>query len=245
VQMVAVCDCNRMSKDYVEYSANALLKSERRLLGPGYETWGEDLASPGEVQISHRFKYSMGAAGREPAQRLVEAFYAAHKPSGRYHGCSAYTDYRQLLEKEKDLDAVYIATPDHWHAPMSIAAMRKHKHVLCQKPMTHSISEAHRVAHVARRFPHIAQAQPATRDLALPAVRTNDLCKYSIIVADTVAHGRVVQRCHGIQEARRQTAETAIPQTRVDFLGGDVLELVTHASQDSARFVYQVPIEAG
>ena len=149
VQIVAVCDCNRMSKDYVEYGANALLKSERRLLGPGYETWGEDLASPGEVQISHRFKYSMGAAGREPAQRLVEAFYAAHKPSGRYHGCSAYTDYRQLLEKEKDLDAVYIATPDHWHAPMSIAAMRKHKHVLCQKPMTHSIGEAHRVAQVA------------------------------------------------------------------------------------------------
>ncbi len=149
VQVVAVCDCNRLSKDYVEYGANALLNAERRLLGPGYETWGQDLASPGEVQISHRFRYSMGAGGREPAQRLVEAYYAGHKPSGRFKGCTAYTDYRQLLDAEKDLDAVYIATPDHWHAPMSIAAMRKRKHVLCQKPMTHSIGEAQRVAQVA------------------------------------------------------------------------------------------------
>ncbi|HEY2013830.1 MAG TPA: Gfo/Idh/MocA family oxidoreductase, partial [Bryobacteraceae bacterium] len=64
----------------------------------------------------------------------------------------AYKDYRELLEKEKDLDAVYVATPDHWHAPISIAAMRKHKHVLCQKPMSHSIPDAHRMAATAREM---------------------------------------------------------------------------------------------
>ncbi|MBK9316819.1 MAG: Gfo/Idh/MocA family oxidoreductase [Acidobacteria bacterium] len=53
-------------------------------------------------------------------------------------------DFRELLVKESDLDAVYVATPDHWHAPISIAAMRKGKHVLCQKPMAHSIGEAPR-----------------------------------------------------------------------------------------------------
>ena len=47
VQIVAVCDCNQQSKDYAEYGDNALLKAARRLLGPGYENWGEDLASPG------------------------------------------------------------------------------------------------------------------------------------------------------------------------------------------------------
>src|SRR3974390_370806 len=47
VQVVAVCDVNKGSKDYVEYSPNALLTSARKLLGPGYESWGEDLASPG------------------------------------------------------------------------------------------------------------------------------------------------------------------------------------------------------
>ena len=55
VQVVAVCDCNRGSKDYMEYSSNALLTEARRLLGPGYENWAPDLASPGEVQLTHEF----------------------------------------------------------------------------------------------------------------------------------------------------------------------------------------------
>jgi predicted dehydrogenase len=150
VQVVAVCDPNRGSKDYVEYGANALLTAARRLLGPGYENWGEDLASPGFAQLTHTFRTSLGMGGREPAKRLVEAFYGSRKESGPWRGCNAYRDYRELLEKEKDLEAVYVATPDHWHAPISIAAMRRGKHVLCQKPMAHSIGEARRMAAVAR-----------------------------------------------------------------------------------------------
>lgn len=150
VQVVAVADCNQGSRNYAEYGANALLNSARRLLGPGYEKWGEDLASPGMAQLTHTFRTSLGMGGREPARRLVEAYYGSRKTSGAYKGCTAYRDFRELLEKEKDLDAVYIATPDHWHAPISLAAMRKGKHVLCQKPMTHSIGEARRVAAMAR-----------------------------------------------------------------------------------------------
>jgi len=152
VQMVAVCDCNKGSKDYIEYGPNALLNSARRLLGAGYEKWAEDLASPGSVRLTREFSSSLGMGGREPAKRLVEAYYGAHKDSGTYKGCTAYRDYRELLAKEKDLDAVYVATPDHWHAPISIAAMRAHKHVLCQKPMAHSIGEARRMAQVAREM---------------------------------------------------------------------------------------------
>jgi len=150
VQVVAVCDCNEASKDYIEYGANALLNAARKLLGPGYENWGEDLASPGFVQLTHTFKSSLGMGGREPARRLVEAYYSSRQKSGAWRGCKAYRDYRELLEKEKDLDAIYVATPDHWHAPISLAAMRRGKHVLCQKPMAHSIGEARRMAQVAR-----------------------------------------------------------------------------------------------
>jgi predicted dehydrogenase len=152
VQIIAVCDCNKESKNYVEYGDNDLLKAARKLLGPGYENWGADLSSPGEVQLTHEFRTSLGMGGREPARRLVEAYYGSRKDSasGTYKGCNAYNDYRELLSKEKDLDAVYIATPDHWHATISIAAMREHKHVLCQKPMTHTIAESRRVAAVAR-----------------------------------------------------------------------------------------------
>jgi hypothetical protein len=152
VQVVAVCDCNEGSKNYAEYSDNALLTSARRLLGAGFETWGGDLASPGRAQLTHDFSTSLGMGGRDPARRLVEAYYGARKGSGAYRGCTAYRDYRELLEKQQDLDAVYVATPDHWHAPISLAAMRKRKHVLCQKPMTHSIGEARRVAEVAREM---------------------------------------------------------------------------------------------
>ena len=151
VQVIAVCDCNRESKNYIEYGKNSLLDAERKLLGAGYESWGEDLASPGDREFNHGSRYSMGAGGREPARRLVEAYYASRREGG-YKGCTAYADFRELLEKEKGLDAVYVATPDHWHAPISIAAMKKRKHVLCQKPMTHSIGEAHRVARMAREM---------------------------------------------------------------------------------------------
>ncbi|HEX4769618.1 MAG TPA: Gfo/Idh/MocA family oxidoreductase [Bryobacteraceae bacterium] len=154
VQVVAVCDCNRESKNYIEYSSNALLEAERNLLGPGYENWGQDLASPGERTLG-TFTSSVGAGGREPARRLVEAYYGRDKTS-RYQGCGVYSDYRELLEKQKDLDGIYIATPDHWHAPISIAAMKKRKHVLCQKPMTHTIGEAQRVAQVAKEMGVVA-----------------------------------------------------------------------------------------
>jgi hypothetical protein len=113
VQVVAVCDCNRGSKDYVEYGNNALLKAARKLLGPGHQNWGQDLASPVEVDLKHDFHTSLGMGGREPAKRLVEAYYSSRNDSrsGGYKGCTAYVDYRELLDKEKDLDAVYVATP--------------------------------------------------------------------------------------------------------------------------------------
>jgi predicted dehydrogenase len=148
VQVVSVCDCNKSSKDYVEYGENALLNDARALLGPGYEKWGEDLASPGFKNLTAEFRTSLGMGGREPAKRLVEAYYASRKAAG-YKGCTAYADYREMLEKEKGIDAVYVATPDHWHAPIAIAAMRKGKHVLGQKPMAHSVAEARRMAAVA------------------------------------------------------------------------------------------------
>ena len=89
-------------------------------------------------------------AGREPARQLVEEYYAKEKQSGTYKGCRTYSDYRELLEKE-DVDAVMIATPDHTHAVITMAALRKRKHVYCEKPLTYSVYEARQVAEEARR----------------------------------------------------------------------------------------------
>ena len=61
-----------------------------------------------------------------------------------------FEDYRKLLEK-KDIDAVVIATPDHWHAKISIDSMAAGKHVYCQKPMTRTVEEAIQVRDAARK----------------------------------------------------------------------------------------------
>jgi predicted dehydrogenase len=88
--------------------------------------------------------------GREPARRAMDAGYAEQRRSGQYQGCRAYHDYRELLEKE-DVDAVMVATPDHAHAVITMAALRRGKHVYCEKPLTYSVTEARRVTEAARQ----------------------------------------------------------------------------------------------
>jgi len=63
----------------------------------------------------------------------------------------AWTDYRKMLEKQKDIDAVMIATPDHSHAVISMAAIQLGKHVFCQKPLTHSVYEARMIGRAAKK----------------------------------------------------------------------------------------------
>jgi predicted dehydrogenase len=88
--------------------------------------------------------------GREPARRMVEETYAKEQRSGTYRGCRAYGDYRELLAKE-DVDAVMVATPDHTHAVITLAALKRGKHVYCEKPLTWSVAEARRVSEAARQ----------------------------------------------------------------------------------------------
>jgi hypothetical protein len=68
-----------------------------------------------------------------------------------------YKDYRVMFEKQKDIDAVVIATPDHTHAVISMAAMESGKHVFCQKPLTHDIYESRMLAKAARETGVVTQ----------------------------------------------------------------------------------------
>ena len=61
-----------------------------------------------------------------------------------------FKDYRVMLEKRKDIEAVMVATPDHMHAPISLAALRAGKHVYVEKPMAHTIEEARVMTKVAK-----------------------------------------------------------------------------------------------
>jgi predicted dehydrogenase len=79
--------------------------------------------------------------GREEGRRRVEKAYAENTGKGTYKGCNAYADFRELLEKEKGLDAVFNFTPDHLHAPINIAAMKKKVNVATHKPISNFLNE--------------------------------------------------------------------------------------------------------
>jgi predicted dehydrogenase len=67
-----------------------------------------------------------------------------------------YRDFRKLLELNA-LDAVVISTPDHIHAPATLMALQSGRHVYCEKPLTHTVAEARRVAETARRYKRVTQ----------------------------------------------------------------------------------------
>jgi predicted dehydrogenase len=148
VQGVAVCDVTKTAANYPQWDTHEFCNSVRRLLGVSS---GWDWLSPDQpLRLSHTLAVTTGVAGRDPSQKVVDAYYATQQRSGQYHGCAAYVDYRELLEKQTDVDAVVVCTTDNLHATVSAAAMRKRKHVFCQKPLTHTIYEARRIAEIAR-----------------------------------------------------------------------------------------------
>jgi len=134
IQVVAVCDPNKDSNDYVDWSKNGLRDGIRKSLDqPGWREGADGI--PG---------------GREVGREIVETYYARKSPAGNYKGCASYADFRELLEKQKDVDAVKIMTPDHLHATIAIAAMKKGKHVMMHKPIANRLYEARQVLETAR-----------------------------------------------------------------------------------------------
>ncbi|MHC4676371.1 MAG: Gfo/Idh/MocA family protein, partial [Planctomycetota bacterium] len=74
----------------------------------------------------------------------IDDEYAA-KTYNTYPKAKRYRDFRRMLEKQKDIDAVVVVTPDHTHAVISMAAIKAGKHVFCEKPLTYSIYEARKL----------------------------------------------------------------------------------------------------
>jgi len=135
VQITAVCDPVKDGTNYVDWSKTGIRDSVRRTLED--PNWG---AGVGGIR-----------AGRDMAKEIVETYYARKREAEKFSAVAGYADFRELLEKEKDLDAVKIMTPDHLHATISIAAMKKHKHVLIHKPLANRVAEVRMVVDAARK----------------------------------------------------------------------------------------------
>jgi predicted dehydrogenase len=89
-------------------------------------------------------------------KELLEWIEGAKQLADQVPRATRYRDYREMLDKQKDIDAVMVATPDHMHAPIALAAMDLGKHVYVQKPLTWSVEEARRLARKAASSPKIA-----------------------------------------------------------------------------------------
>ena len=135
VQITAVCDPVKDGTNYVDWDKTGIRDSVRKVLED--PDWGAGVTGI--------------RAGRDMAREIIETYYAKKRGAEHFKAVACYADFRELLEKEKDLDCVKIMTPDHLHATIAIAAMKKHKHVLVHKPLSNRVAEVRMIVESARK----------------------------------------------------------------------------------------------
>ena len=103
-------------------------------------------------------KWGMGSGNLSSCEteNIVALCDVDHKLSAetfnKYPKAKVYKDFRVMLETQKDIDAVIVATPDHTHAIISMMSIKLGKHVFCQKPLTHTVYEARVITETARKY---------------------------------------------------------------------------------------------
>jgi predicted dehydrogenase len=125
---------------------------------------------------------------REHAKKTVEERYGKEEKNGSYKGCAAYNDFRDLLGR-KDIDAVVIATPDHWHAIPVLEACKAGKDIYCEKPLTLTIHEAKALIDAVRKYERVFQTGSQQRSsnefrLACELVRSGRIGKVKTVKVD-------------------------------------------------------------
>jgi predicted dehydrogenase len=144
---------------------------------------------------SHGYRTPDQFLGREPARESVNAFYAAKTGSGTYHGCEAYNDFREVLGR-KDVDVVAVIVPDHWHALITIAAVRAGKDVYCEKPLSLCVKQGQAMVGEVRKHKRILQtgsmyrSSPANR-FACELVRNGRIGQIRRIIAQVAEQNAV------------------------------------------------------
>ena len=135
----------------------------------------------------------------EDALRLVEQKYAARKKDGIYKGCAVYGDYREVVAR-RDIDAVMVCTPDHWHVLPAIAAAKAGKDIFVQKPLSLTIEEGRVLSDTVRRYGRVLQVGSQQRSdsrcrLACELVRNGRIGKLHTVKVGTGADPAT--RLHG------------------------------------------------
>jgi hypothetical protein len=142
-QIVAVCDPQKEARGYYDWSPKGLLNKLRETIGDTNWTPGGDNKIPG---------------GRDCGQQVVERYYA--KQTGKNYKCAAYSDFREMFEKEKGIDAVKIMATDHLHGVMAAAAMKRGIHMTMHKPIANRLEEGFQVVEMAKKSDVITHLIP-------------------------------------------------------------------------------------
>ncbi len=134
VRVVSVCDVNKYSEDYIDWSPYGIRDNIRTILGDD-NWWHNTKGIPG---------------GRDVGKAYVDRFYEKNSPAGSKNSCTSYEDFRKLFAEERDIDVVKIMTPDHTHASIALAAMDRGVHVVTHKPISNRLLEGRKVIEKAK-----------------------------------------------------------------------------------------------
>ncbi|MGQ9576276.1 MAG: Gfo/Idh/MocA family protein [Thermoguttaceae bacterium] len=123
---------------------------------------------------------------RNHAKKMVEDRYSKQQERA-YKGCAAYNDFREVTGR-KDIDAVVIATPDHWHCHPVVEAVKNRKDVYCEKPLTLTIAEAKLMIDAVRKYDRVFQTGSQQRSdrefrVACELVRNGRIGKIKTVYA--------------------------------------------------------------
>ncbi|NRB52056.1 MAG: Gfo/Idh/MocA family oxidoreductase [Saprospiraceae bacterium] len=151
-------------RDFIKKSAiaSSIFIVPRHVLGgPGYTAPSDqlNLAAIGAGGKGRSDIRNASVGGRERVVALCDVDFSGSAKSSveAFPKAKIYHDYREMLDKEKDIDAVTISTPDHVHGPAAAFAMQRGIHVYVQKPMTHNIQEARYLTKLAREKKIVSQ----------------------------------------------------------------------------------------
>jgi len=135
LQIIAVCDPQKEAFGYFDWSKDGLRNEIRATLQNQEWNPGGDNTIPG---------------GLNNGKEIVDTYYSKFRNGDKSGSCRAYTDFRELFEKEKGLDAVKVMTPDHLHGLIAIAAMKRGISVTTHKPISNRLDEGFRVIEQAK-----------------------------------------------------------------------------------------------
>jgi predicted dehydrogenase len=144
---------------------------------------------------SYGYKTPEQFLGRKPAQDKVNQFYAKKQSSGQYQGCDAYSDFREVLGR-KDIDAVAIVVPDHWHGLIAVMAAKAGKDMYCEKPLSLTVRQGQIMVRAIRKYERVLQtgshyrSSPKNR-FACELVRNGRIGKVQRIITQVAQNNAV------------------------------------------------------